>query len=224
MNFVLALVLGLGSVLPASDEPTALLSAAYKPQFENEWVRVVHVTYAPHVKLPVHAHPRMAAAYVYLNDAGPVVFRHAGREYGEITRPPTKAGAFRLHRAVTEEHAVENLSDTASEFLRVEFKTDPQEQLTLRGRFYSEPNTAGRIEHLQFENAQLRITRLVLEPSQSTSIVTTDTVPALVIALTDGHEQWVPAHSTQEVSNPSDKTIELLRFDFKTAPVRYPTN
>ena len=86
------------------------LPESYTLQFENDWVRVVRVHYEPHAKLPTHAHNELAAAYVYLSDGGPVVFGHIGASYGAATRPPTKAGSFRLYRAVKEVHEVENQS------------------------------------------------------------------------------------------------------------------
>jgi hypothetical protein len=46
----------------------------------------------------------------------------------------------RVHypKTVKEVHEVENPSDTPSDFLRVEFKTEPLGEATLRGRFYPE--------------------------------------------------------------------------------------
>ena len=50
-------------------------------------------------------------------------------------------------------HTVENTSELTSDFLRVEFKTDPRDQQTMRGRFYSEPDPTGtRIERLAFDS------------------------------------------------------------------------
>jgi hypothetical protein len=141
MKLALAFVLGFLTASLAADDPVITLPGAYKLQFENDWVKVVKVTYAPYAKLPAHAHTKMgaAAAYVYLNDSGPVVFRHLGKDYGPVTRPATKAQAFRLYKAVGEDHEVESLSPVASQFLRVEFRTEAREPDTLRGRFYSEP-------------------------------------------------------------------------------------
>jgi hypothetical protein len=229
MKLALALVLSVCSLSFAAHDPVITLPDAYKLQFENEWVKVVKVTYAPHARLPVHAHNERAAAYVYLNDSGPVVFRHVGKDYGSVTRPPTKARAFRLYKGVVEDHEVESLSPVASEFLRVEFKTEAKEPDTLRGRFYSEPDPTGeRTEQLQFDNAQVRITRLTLAPTRHARVATTPGEPALLIALMPGEvngtllaagqERWLAMNQTEDVQNTGSTDIELLRFDFKSPP------
>src|SRR5689334_7900057 len=74
-----------------SQDPIKSLPRAYKLQFENEWVKVTRVHYEPHEKLPPHQHTLTGSAYVYLNESGPVIFRHIGLFYGAVTRPPTKA-------------------------------------------------------------------------------------------------------------------------------------
>jgi hypothetical protein len=85
----------------AAQDPVTTLPNAYTKQFENEWVRVVRVHYPPYAKLPAHAHNALPAAYVYLNDGGPVLFKHLGTSYGAATRPATKAGGFRAFAAST---------------------------------------------------------------------------------------------------------------------------
>ena len=122
-----------------AQDPVKVAPDAYKLEFENDYVKVQRVHYAPRVKIPEHDHTAFGAAYVYLNDAGPVIFKHVGLSYGAVTRPAVKAGSFRLYKAVKETHEVENLGDTPSDFLRVEFKTEPaRDPNTLRGKFFRE--------------------------------------------------------------------------------------
>jgi hypothetical protein len=230
MKLAVALFLSLLAVSPAATDPVVTLPDVYRLQFENDWVKVVRVTYAPFVKLPTHAHTRMAAAYVYLNDSGPVIYRHVGKDYGSVTRPPTKSRAFRLYKAVEEDHEVESLSAVPSEFLRVEFKTEAREPETLRGRFYSEPDPTGtRTERRQFDNAQIRITRLVLASGARVRVTTPASQPALLIALMPGEvngstlaagqDRWIAVAQSAELQNTGSGEIELLRFDFKTPPL-----
>ena len=133
------------SVNAAAQDPVKIAPDAYKLEFENDYVKVQRVHYAPRVKIPEHDHTAFGAAYVYLNDAGPVIFKHIGLSYGAVTRPAVKAGSFRLYKAVKETHEVENPNDTPSDFLRVEFKTEPaKDPNTLRGKVFPRRCSRGR--------------------------------------------------------------------------------
>jgi len=222
-----------------AQDPTKSLPQNYKLQFENDWVKVTRVHYAPHEKLPAHRHTQTASAYVYLNDSGPVVFKHIGLEYGAVTRPATKAGSFRLYRGLTEIHEVENLSELPSDFLRVEFKTEPINDKSLRGRFYREAYPEREnFQKVQFENEQIRITRLVCMKGKALEISASATEPALLVALTPAglgsskrkmflwvsHTDqilWISAGQKKILANGllSNELVELLRFDFKTKPL-----
>ena len=226
----LATLLACGLVTVEAQDAEQTLPQAYRLQFENEWVKVVRVHYAPHVKLPAHAHTKLESAYVYLSDAGPVVFRHVGTEYGASTRPAVKAGTFRLYRGVDERHEVENTSPLASDFLRVEFKTEPIEEKWLRGRYHREAVPAGEnLEKVQFENAQIRVTRLVIAPRKSLTVVTGATEPSLLVALsptpghTSGETRWLPVNRTERIKNRSTEPLEYLRFAFRTPPTHSAT-
>ncbi|HET9530830.1 MAG TPA: hypothetical protein VFQ92_10785, partial [Blastocatellia bacterium] len=110
------------ATLSAAQDPLVVAPQSYKLQFENDWVRVVRVHYAPFVKLPAHDHPKRQAIFIYLNDGGPVRFKHVEGVSGDYAavRPPTKAGAYRLAGIQPENHEVENLSDLPNDFLQVE--------------------------------------------------------------------------------------------------------
>lgn len=212
---------------------------AYKLQFENEWVKITRVKYAPHEKLPAHEHTATASAYVYLNDSGPVIFRHIDKSYGAVTRPPTKTGSFRLYRGLHELHEVENTSDLPSEFLRVEFKTEPVNEKSLYGRFFREAYPAGEnFQKVQFENEQVRVTRLVCAPGLKMDISTSASEPSLLIALSPsdfkvsggkgkaaklklamGDGKWVALNQQEQLENVGSAPAEMLRFDFKTKPI-----
>jgi hypothetical protein len=226
-------ILAMGGL--AAQDAVSTLPDSYATQFENEWVRVVRVYYAPQAKLPAHTHNALPAAYVYLSDGGPVLFKHIGTSYGAATRPATKAGGFRVFRGIDEVHEVENTSELPSEFLRVEFKTDPKDVRTLKGRFFREMAPDGHNhEQVQFENDQVRITRVIGAPGHSVSFIAGASEPSLLIALQAatlrdasgsdasvrvGQEQWIPANSAITFANVGSAASEFLRFDLKTAPV-----
>src|SRR5439155_7685818 len=57
---------------PSASPQDATVAAAknYKVEFENELVRVVRVTYAPHEKSPMHGHQGNAMVIVVLKGGG----------------------------------------------------------------------------------------------------------------------------------------------------------
>ncbi len=232
----LTIVVLMASAVLAQD-PTKVAPNAYKTEFENEYVKVQRVHYAPHIKIPEHDHTAFGTAYVYLNDAGPVTFKHVGLAYGAVTRAAVKAGSFRLYKGVKETHEVENLSDTTSDFLRVELKTEPaKDQNTLRGKYFREDVAPGEnFQKVQFENEQVRITRLVCAAGKNCLEVANATEPILFVVLTTaqfklgqarniellpGQTHWVAAGKSVAGENTGKTAAELLRFDFKTAPMK----
>jgi hypothetical protein len=222
-----------------AQDPLKVAPQAYKLQFENEWVKVVSVRYGPHEKVVAHEHTPLASAYVYLNDGGPVIFNHLDKSYGAVTRPETKAGSFRIYHGIQEIHTVENLADVPSEFLRVEFKTEPKNENSLRGKFYREDYPAGEnFRKVQFENEQIRITRLVCAAGKTLDASASASEPALFVVLSPaklksirvrgkaatlnlalGETLWVAANQQEQLTNTGNAPAEMLRFDFKTRPL-----
>jgi hypothetical protein len=215
-----AFVMAMVSALLAQD-PTTSLPENYKREFENEYVRVTRVLYPPHAKLPAHSHTPLPSAYIYLNDSGPVAFKHVGAEYGAVTRPPTVARAFRVYRGIEEIHEVENLSELPSEFLRVEFKTDPVDPTTLRGKFLPEVGSLGVVPKVRFENPQVRITSLVWSKDGALN-VKASAHPSLFVSLAAGamgQASWLPAGQSESLGNANTPAGEALRIEFKTRPL-----
>src|SRR5262249_41748604 len=138
-----------------AQDPVKIAPDAYKLDFENEWVKILRVHYAANKMIPEHDHPQSSAAYVYLSDSGPVIFKHIGLSYGAVTRPAVKARSFRLWYATKEMHEVENPNDTPSDFLRIEFKTAVANPRGLRGKFQPEEYPANEnFQKVHFENEQ----------------------------------------------------------------------
>jgi hypothetical protein len=236
---VAALATLMAATVPAfAQDPVITLPDAYRLQFENEWVKVVRVRYAAGAKLPEHSHPAASLAFVYLTDAEPVVFKHRGSNTRSVTRPAVKAGSYRLARGDSEVHSVENESASASEFLRVELKTDPAGVRSFRRRV-PVPARASleNATEVEFSNAQVRISRIRIAAGDAVDLITTETEPALMLALTNaaltasrassmdlslavGQEHWVETRQREHVSNTGSAPVELLRFDFLTPPAQ----
>jgi hypothetical protein len=222
-----------------AQDPVKVAPQAYKLDFENDWVKVLRVHYGAKEKIPEHDHPATAAAYVYLNDSGPVIFKHIGLSYGAVTRPAVKARSFRLWYAVRETHEVENTGDTPSDFLRIELKTDPVNPRGLHSKFQPEEYPAPEnFLKVQFENEQIRATRLAIAPRNKLTISTAANEPALLVALIPaslklnkgkagpskssiaaGKTEWIEQGAMIEFENIGDSPAEMLRFDLKTKPL-----
>ena len=220
----IALCVLLASAVVMAQDAITTLPENYKLQFENDWVKVTRVHYPPHAKLPPHSHTTLAAAYVYLNDSGPVIFGHVNGSNGPITRAPTKAGAFRVFRAVGDEtHEVENTSPLPSDFLRVEFKTDPgPDPRSLRGKFLPEPTFDEPLQKVQFENGQLRITRLFWPKGRSIEIPAGEH-PSLIVSFSAGEMglvRWLEKGNATRFENLTSGPKEALRFELKTEPAQ----
>lgn len=205
-------------MLGVLQDPTKSLPDAYKVEFENDYVRVVRAHYDAGAKLPEHTHPGGTTVYVYLNDSEGVVFAHSGNNTRTVTRPPVKAGAIRIAAGPEEHHTAENTSSVASDFLRVYFKTDDAGVKNLRQRLSP---TEG------FNNKQMRITRLTVQPGEKTLIEAKDH-PALRITASRGMKQWtklpedfarwLDKGTTEEFSASGELPVDIIRIDFLTKP------
>lgn len=229
---VVSTCISLPVLVGAAQDALIVSPDAYRLEFENAWVKVTRVTYGAHTVIAPHHHTELASAYVYLNDGPPVLFKHEGLPYAGVTRPATKAGSFRVYKGIKEVHSVENPTATPSDFLRVEFKTTLTEDASLRGKFFREdPVPAASVQRTQFENAQVRITRIRVVAGQTVTVAAGEH-PALLVALTPtgitlgdspdrpidtGNTAWLGPGHTASIS-PVGNASEVLRFDFKTRP------
>lgn len=216
-----------------AQDPVKAAPKSYKLQFENELVKVLRVHYAAGEKVPMHDHSRSPAAYVYLNDAGPINFKHADWEHPVLTRPAVKAGSFRLSptRFANETHEVENPGITSSSFLRIEFKFLPIAKTSLIGRFPREQFTAGKsLSKVHFDNELARVTRHIVAIGDEIKLSAPSTQPALLVIIfagpgkdqnggkgeyEPGQTIWLAAGQEKTLQNRSGSAVEFLRFDLK---------
>jgi hypothetical protein len=214
-----------------TQDPVQMLPKNYRVEFERSWVRVVHVHYAAKAILPQHDHPKTPTLYVYLTDAGPVRFKHTGANAYVLDRPAVEQGGFRLNPGVLEEHAVENVSGTPTDFLRVEFKTIPFKRTTLRGHFppaLSDFWNAEEPRKIVFEDQNIRITRLGYRRGANVTLPAATEKSAIDIAVRGGElrlgtarkilhsgKAWAAPDHSMQMKNTGMENVEILRVELK---------
>ena len=200
---ILALALALTTTALAQSP----LPKNYKTILDNHDLLVMRVHYGPHEVVPMHDHSAYPTVFVYLNDSGPVRIDHEPPASFSVTRPPTHTGAFRIAPGMKERHSVTNLSDLPSDFLRVELKTIPPDDLkeATRGEVPS-PLLPGT--HIEFQDSALEVDRIVC-PFAVSCEATLLPARSLLIAITDlkldssagkhslksGEVFWLPANA-----------------------------
>jgi quercetin dioxygenase-like cupin family protein len=119
-------VLARAQTRPAIADGPAAAPDKYRVELENEYVRVVRVTYPAHASGAMHAHPAPGAVIVALTDQ---TARVEGQD-GSTREIHAKAGEVRWAAATPGKdlstfsaHAEENLADRPFEILRIEPKT-----------------------------------------------------------------------------------------------------
>jgi hypothetical protein len=145
---------------------TTTLPPNYQTIYENNDLLVMRVHYGPGEFIPMHDHTAFPTLFIYLNDSGPVKITHDTGDEPSVIRPPTHAGAFRLAPGMSERHSVTSQSITASDFLRVELKKVPADdiEVAFRGEV---PATQTSGTHVEFSDKALRIERVSCPPGPS---------------------------------------------------------
>jgi quercetin dioxygenase-like cupin family protein len=116
--FVVPVLLLVAFVVPAvAQDPVKVDSKHYKVEFENDQVRVIRITYGPHEKSVMHAHPANVA--VFLTD-GQAKFTLPDGKAQEV---PIKAGAVQWDGGG--KHLPENTGDKPFALILVELKRKP---------------------------------------------------------------------------------------------------
>jgi quercetin dioxygenase-like cupin family protein len=120
---VVALLVMLSAPAPApAQDPATVAAQECKVAFENEYVRVLHWTIAPHGKVAMHSHPALVSIHL---KGGKVHLMLPG---GETKMAESTAGQVTWSDA--ESHAGESKSDHPIELIQVELKTRPGADMT----------------------------------------------------------------------------------------------
>jgi hypothetical protein len=182
MNKFLPLLLLLSSPLTTLAQKNPSLPPNYTTILTNDTFKVIRVHYGPHEKVPVHDHPAIPTVFVYLNNSGPVNIIHDEPKPDTVTRPPTHLGAFRIGPGIIERHAIENLSDLPSDFLRVELPHLDDKIVEFRG---PAPTTlTHNIDATEFSSPHLTVRRVVCVDTTPCAIPPTS-APAVLVAFSN---------------------------------------
>ena len=207
-----------------AQDPLKTYPNNYKLILDNPQVRVLSCHYGPHEKVGVHNHSDYPTVYVYISDAGPVRFTHVEEKAFVMTRPPVKAGSFRVSPGRPERHTVENLSDLPSDYLRIELKQIPLHG-TLSPKRGQAPATLDRSETTSvFSDPELAIDRVVCLPG-ATCQLPSSASPSLLVSLgpaklsgslqqemKPGDVAWLSASNAAAVGASSSAPAHLLRL------------
>jgi hypothetical protein len=214
-----------------AQDPMVAFPKNYKLALDNDVVQVIRVHYGPHERVGVHDHSRFPTIYVYLSDSGSVRFEHDEQPPFKLTRPPTTIGAFRVSPGRIERHAVTNLGDTGSDFLRVELKQVPLQSglQPFRGKAPKDPVHNSRA--VEYRSPEVDVQRIICEAGTSCKLAASPS-PSLLVAFSpikiidndaqqgglmrEGDVKWVRGSNAVSLAPASDPPVHLLSITVKT--------
>ena len=131
------------------------IAASEKVEIENQWVRVLRVTQAPHDKSPMHVHP--ASVVVYLTDLHQKITGADGRTH-ELRKKAWDVAYFDATK-----QSEENISDKLIEAIVVELK--PGAPKAIGWPVKLDPVKLDSKHHpVPFENDRVRVLHTILDP------------------------------------------------------------
>jgi hypothetical protein len=231
--FLLSLAIGASGGAAMAQDPMVAFPKNYSLALDNDVVQVIRVHYGPYERIGVHDHSKFPTIYVYLSDSGSVRFEHDEQPAFKLTRPPTTIGAFRVSPGRIERHAVTNLGDAWSDFLRVELKQVPlQSDLQpFRGEAPKGPLHSSRAT--EYRSPEVDVQRVICEAGTPCKLAPS-TSPSLLIAfspvkimendadrrglLSVGDVKWVRGSKAVSLAPASNAPVHLLSITMKTRP------
>jgi hypothetical protein len=201
-------------------DPYRVAAKHYHLLLENQWVRATRVTYGPHESAPVHQHPPTpTTVYIYITDGGVMRFHHVTGDNVagmDINRKPVQAGAIRFAHGAPETHSVQYLGDDATEYIRLELRTEPLDRPKRDVRLPPMPLEVSKpAVRIQFENGQVRILRVACAAGQLCPASEHPDDPAVVITMSGPHKgevAWSP--------KPQEGAREQVRIELKSKPAK----
>jgi hypothetical protein len=168
---VLGLLLPGAAMMSGKQDGTAADAGIAKVEFENEQIRVVRVSYAPHQKSPMHSHPGRFVVTLTKNNS------RSSSPDGTTKTTQRAAHEYYWGDAVT--HQIENLSDEPMQNIEIELKLSNAAGVEVKPP--NKPPAAGTgtetdpvpVErephhHVVFENQYIRLLDVVVAPAEMT--------------------------------------------------------
>jgi hypothetical protein len=231
---LLPVAIGASACAAIVQDPMVAFPKNYRLALDNDVVSVIRVHYGPHERIGVHDHSKFPTIYVYLSDSGSVRFEHDEQPAFKLTRPPTTIGAFRVSPGRVERHAVTNLGDTGSDFLRVELKQIPLQSglQPFRGKAPTNPLHSSRA--IEYRSSQVDVQRIIcevgtlcnLDPSASPSLLIAFSPLKIMETgaadqgglMREGDVKWVRGSNAVSLVPASNAPVHLLSIRVKTQP------
>jgi quercetin dioxygenase-like cupin family protein len=150
-------------------DPVAVSPKMISVAFENDRVRVLRVKLGPHDRIETHSHPGLVV--VPLTAGSRRIYSPDGSHQDTIATPGD------VHWRDPSTHAVENLIDTPSENIEIEFKNASapavpvsQPEMAAVPSDSAEPVPVNREPHhrVVFENQYVRVVDVNIPPGQTT--------------------------------------------------------
>ena len=231
---LLPVAIGASACAAIGQDPMVAFPKNYRLALDNDVVAVIRIHYGPHERIGVHDHSKFPTIYVYLSDSGSVRFEHDEQPAFKLTRPPTSIGAFRVSPGRVERHAVTNLGDTGSDFLRVELKQIPLQSglQPFHGKAPTSPLHSSRA--IEYRSSQVDVQRIICEAGTLCNLDPSGS-PSLLIAFSplkimendaadqgglmrEGDVKWVRGSNAVSLVPASNAPVHLLSITVKTQP------
>jgi hypothetical protein len=168
---VLGLVLPGAAMMAQTQDGAAASGGVAKVEFENEQIRVVRVSYAPHQKSAMHSHAGRFVVTLTKN--------HTRSVAPDGTAKSSERAAHEYYWGDAVTHQIENLSDEPMENIEIEFKLSKAAGVEVKPPHRAEPAGSGTEKdpvpverephhHVVFENQYLRLLDVVVPPGEMT--------------------------------------------------------
>jgi quercetin dioxygenase-like cupin family protein len=154
---VLAL-LGLVARTAFAQDPAKVAPNACKILLDNEYVRVLQWTEAPHQKIPLHEHPALVS-----------ISLSASKTRFTLPDGKTKeadANAGQVTWSDPEKHSSENLGDKTEQVIQVELKKKPTAAMTTTAAAEDAVTVDPKHYKVEFQNDRVRVLRIQYGPNE----------------------------------------------------------